>query len=70
MFPPVQTIPKWVAEDTTITISNVTGETTTIPMADFIRRLVSGNKARHKDDDLDVELGLSESVAIAMLVCL
>lgn len=26
-------------------------------MTDYVRRLVSGNKARHKDNDLDVELG-------------
>ncbi|KAI0746880.1 phosphatases II [Daedaleopsis nitida] len=27
-------------------------------MADYVRRLVSGNKARHKDNELDVELDL------------
>ncbi len=26
-------------------------------MGDYVRRLVSGNKARHKDNELDVELG-------------
>jgi len=26
-------------------------------MTDYIRRLVSGNKARFRDDDLDLELG-------------
>lgn len=32
MFPPVHSIPKSVAEDTTITVTNVAGERTTIPM--------------------------------------
>lgn len=29
-------------------------------MADFVRRLVSGNKARFKDGELDLELGTPE----------
>lgn len=28
-------------------------------MTDFVRRLVSGNKARYKDEELDLELGAS-----------
>ena len=32
MFPPVHSIPKCVAEDTAITITNAAGEQTTLPM--------------------------------------
>ena len=32
MFPPVPSIPKSVAEDTSITITNVAGARTTVPM--------------------------------------
>ena len=28
-------------------------------MTDFVRRIVSGNKTRFKDDKLNIELGLS-----------
>ncbi len=30
---------------------------TSLKMTDYVRRLVSGKKARHKDNDLDLELG-------------
>lgn len=39
-------------------------------MTDFVRRLVSGNKARFKDGDLDVELGTSHSYLDAHKVIL
>lgn len=37
-------------------------------MTDYIRRLVSGNKARFKDDKLNVELGESEDFTNALVL--
>jgi len=31
-------------------------------MADYLRRLVSGNKARFKDEDLKLELGVCDVI--------
>ena len=43
------------AEVRVIQLNDITGSLVT--MTDFVRRLVSGDKARFKDEKLDLELG-------------